>query len=229
MDDNRKLSLFTDIVTRDMNNYIHCSLLAFDLYENSPDSASREKYFYMARGQIIQSKIFLDNVKKLLWFDEREWLSSKGRVGPVIEEAISILEQSGGRKEFNVTVASEVDAVNIIANDLLVDVFLNIFSNSVRRSSAMPAEIYITGKDCEDDPSFYRFEISDRSGLIPEEYKKAVFERVTEGDRSVMWGSVGLMLAKRLVENYGGRIWVEDFTDKDGARGATFIFLLKKG
>jgi len=35
------------------------------------------------------------------------------------------------------------------------------------------------------------------------------------------------MINTRLIS--GGRIWVEVFTDKDGARGATFIFLLKKG
>lgn len=227
--ENERLTFFTDLITHEMDNYIYSTLVAFDLYKNSPDSNSREEYFNMARGHVIRSKIFMDNVKKLLWLEEEREPILKGSVEPVIEEAISILQKIGDEKRFNINVSRDIGSVSAIANDLLVDVFLNIFDSSVRRSPTLPADITVSVKDCKEDPSFYRFEISDRSGGIPDDQKEAISERPRPVSNSLKGDSVGLLLARKIVEKYGGRFWIEDFINKNSVVGTTFIFLLKKG
>jgi signal transduction histidine kinase len=39
---------------------------------------------------------------------------------------------------------------------------------------------------------------------------------------------LGLSLVKKLIENYSGKIWVEDRIEGDSSQGSNFILLLKE-
>jgi len=79
---------------------------------------------------------------------------------------------------------------------------------------------------CADEDGYWRFSISDNGPGIEERYFEKIFQMfqtLAARDEFESTG-VGLTVVKKIVEMYGGKIWVES---KVG-QGSTFLFTLPK-
>jgi signal transduction histidine kinase len=79
---------------------------------------------------------------------------------------------------------------------------------------------------CGDEDDYWRFSISDNGPGIEERYFEKIFQMfqtLAARDEFESTG-VGLTVVKKIVEMYGGKIWVES---KVG-QGSTFSFTLPK-
>jgi signal transduction histidine kinase len=104
----------------------------------------------------------------------------------------------------------------------LQQIFLNLVSNAVKHGAA-GSDITIA---CADDGTHWRFSVSDRGPGIAREYQERIFglfQRLKSRDE-VEGTGIGLALVKKLVERYGGRVWVESAPGE----GATFSFTWPK-
>ena len=102
----------------------------------------------------------------------------------------------------------------------LIPLFQNLLSNAIKYRGPKPPHIRITTQEANGE---LRFAVADNGvGIDPEYHRKIfdVFQRLH--GRDVPGSGLGLSICKRVVERYGGRIWVESAT---GA-GATFYFTL---
>ena len=104
---------------------------------------------------------------------------------------------------------------------LLTAVFQNLLSNSLKFSGGKPPRIVITTSR---DGPFWLFSFSDNGIGIEPEYAErifVIFQRLHE--RSAYPGTgIGLAMTKKIVEYFGGRIWL----DTTGAEGSRFLFTL---
>jgi PAS domain S-box-containing protein len=104
----------------------------------------------------------------------------------------------------------------------LSQIFLNLIGNAIKfRDPCRPLEIAITARNGEG-----HFSISDNGmGIAPEYHAKvfSLFQRLN-GDQYPGTG-IGLALCQRIIEQYGGCIWLESEADK----GSTFHFTLPEG
>ena len=66
-----------------------------------------------------------------------------------------------------------------------------------------------------------KIEVSDNGPGVPDEMKSGVFRR--EGRPG---SGTGLYLVKRIVNRYGGRIWIEDRVPGNPAKGARLVIIL---
>ena len=142
--------------------------------------------------------------------------------GAIAEEVLSsiagAIEEAGAR----VTISKELPAVSIRAGHLQ-QVFQNLLSNAIKyRSLDRIAQISITciEQDCE-----AVFCVSDNGIGIRPEYQNrifGIFKRLH--NRQIQGNGIGLALCKKIVEQYGGRIWVESEIDA----GAKFYFSIPK-
>jgi PAS domain S-box-containing protein len=98
--------------------------------------------------------------------------------------------------------------------------FQNLIGNAIKYRSAQPPRIHVSVEEVNGE---LRFSVSDNGIGIDPEYHKQIFEvfRRLHGKKIAGTG-VGLAICQRVVERYGGRIWVES---KSG-QGATFWFTL---
>lgn len=103
-------------------------------------------------------------------------------------------------------------------------VFQNIISNALkyRKEDTDP----VIAIKAYDEGNHWHFEISDNGLGIPEEYHKkifVIFQRL-HGKEKYSGTGIGLAICKKIIENIGGKIWVDSAIDI----GSTFHFTLPK-
>jgi signal transduction histidine kinase len=98
-------------------------------------------------------------------------------------------------------------------------VFQNILGNALKYNDKEQGriEIAFVVKD-----SFYQFEIHDNGRGIPAKDHKTIFELFKTLGGKKQGTGVGLAIVKKIVESYGGKVWVES----EKGQGATFFFTL---
>jgi signal transduction histidine kinase len=98
-------------------------------------------------------------------------------------------------------------------------IVLNLLSNAVKHGAGEGATIWI---GCGDEGEMWHFSVRDYGPGIAREYHEKIFglfHRLKSRDH-VEGTGIGLALVKKLVERYGGRVWVESAP----GMGATFTF-----
>ncbi len=101
--------------------------------------------------------------------------------------------------------------------------FQNLLSNAIKYMDKPEGEIRIA---CVADGSQWKFSIADNGpGIDQQHFEKIfqLFQTLAPRDRVESTG-VGLALVKKIVEMYGGRIWLESTV----GRGSTFFFTLPR-
>lgn len=118
----------------------------------------------------------------------------------------------------------KVDKLPDIYGDslLITQLFQNLISNSIKFKNSPNPEIYITGKKIDDE---YLFSIKDNGIGISKEYSDkifVIFQRLHTKDKYPGTG-IGLAICKKIVEQHGGKIWLESKLGE----GTTFYFTIK--
>ena len=105
----------------------------------------------------------------------------------------------------------------------LQQIFLNLLSNAVKHGAPNGGTIEVRA---DEEPSRWRFSISDRGpGIAPEYHERifALFQTLAPRDK-VEGTGIGLAVVKKLIDRYGGEIRVESRKGE----GATFQFTWPK-
>jgi two-component system sensor histidine kinase BarA len=103
----------------------------------------------------------------------------------------------------------------------LHDIFFNILSNAIKFTSE-GGQINITARQKDD---FIVHEIRDTGIGIPKDKIERIFDEFYQVETGKHGGTgLGLAITKRLIEEHGGKIWVESQLGK----GTTFYFTLSR-
>ena len=100
--------------------------------------------------------------------------------------------------------------------------FLNLLGNALKYRGERRARVHIWVESVGD---MFRFSVADNGiGIAPEDQKK-IFEPFKRlHGREIPGTGIGLAICQRIVEHYGGQIWVES----ELSAGSTFRFTLPK-
>lgn len=129
----------------------------------------------------------------------------------------SRLEETGGSIRW--PVLPQISCLKVSIHQL----FNNLISNSIKyRKEDVSPEIIIT---FEDRPTTWLFSVVDNGSGIDPEYHSSIFglfRKVNEESKS--GSGMGLAICKKIVEQHGGKIWVES----EKGKGSTFWFTIMK-
>lgn len=225
----RQAQLLQDILTHDIRNYNQVSKLSAELL--------REKF---ANDPEVQTLI--DSLLQSI--DGSTSLVERGRrLGRILSEdavklypvnLIESLQRSltlvrQGNKERVIsekTILPEglkANEIFVEADDLLDEVFSNIFSNSIKYSEGHNVQLGI--KIEEDDDKYWKISLSDQGIGIPQDILSKVFDRYLAGARG---SGLGMSIVHALVvHRYNGRLEVTS-TQEASSSGTTLHVWLKK-
>ena len=219
---NRELKDFAYIVSHDLKAPLRgiktlTDWLAADYADKLDDNGKEQMNLLLSRVQRMHNLV--DGVLQY------------SRVGRIEEEKVKV--------NLNELVAEVIDTVappeNIeitIQNQLpeiegeetrMTQIFQNLFSNAVKYMDKPQGRIKV---GCVEQNDFWKFSVTDNGPGIEEKHFERVFrifQTLSPRDEFESTG-VGLTVVKKIVELYGGSIWIES---KIG-EGTTFFFTLSK-
>ncbi len=122
----------------------------------------------------------------------------------------------------SVTVENELPTIECDPTRI-TQVFQNLISNAVKYMDKPQGQIRI---GCVEENGFWKFSVADNGPGIEEKYFEKIFQifQTLAPRDSIESTGIGLTVAKKIVELYGGKIWVESKVGE----GSTFFFTLPK-
>jgi len=153
------------------------------------------------------------------------------RVGRIKEELVqvnlnqlvpTVIDMVAPPENITITVENELPTIEC-GQTRIMQVFQNLLSNAVKYMDKPKGQIKI---GCVEEDGFWKFSVADNGpGIEERNFEKIfkIFQTLTPRDKFESTG-IGLAVIKKIVESYGGQIWVES---KPG-QGSTFFFTLPK-
>lgn len=114
----------------------------------------------------------------------------------------------------------------VCANQLLKDVFSNLIDNSIKHSEGSLVIIISTSAIYADKKMFCRIIVEDSGPGIPDNKKANLFNFSMVTRQKAVGKGLGLYLVKTLVEDFRGKIFVEDRVPGDYTKGSKFVVML---
>ncbi|MDQ2686118.1 MAG: HAMP domain-containing histidine kinase, partial [Thermoproteota archaeon] len=237
--------LLFDLLSHDIGNYHQIIQNSLDIVtslvkENDNDneiqnlSQNKEEIFSFlmtAKKAIDKSQSLLDNIRRLeRLYTQKDLKLIPKNLPDAINNAHTTLKQTlynnnplGKTIRFSLNIEdnnNNSSAINITAEDLLEEIFINLFSNSVKYAGSSEVKIDVLIKEYFiAEVKYWMITIADNGNGIPDTIKKELFNRFYSKAKGT---GLGLSIVKTLVERYKGKIWVGDRVYEDYKQGTVF-------
>jgi len=221
-DINEELTHFAYVVSHDLKAPLRgIKLLAEWLYTDYGDQLGDDARENL---DLLQSRV--DRMHNLI-----EGVLQYSRVGRIKEDVVEVdLNEALGNiidviaPPEHVEIAIEGALPTITCEETRINqVLQNLLTNAVNYMDKPAGKIVVA---CQDDGDVWTFSVRDNGPGIEEKYFERIFkifQTLTPRDEYESTG-VGLTLVKKIVELYGGKIWVES----EVGQGSTFRFTFAK-
>lgn len=225
--------LYKDLFAHDINNILQnitTSSEILSLYLDNPEKLNEtEEILDLIRGQVNRGNKLIAIIQKLSQLDENKTSTKKIEIFKYLRDAIDFIDKSFQNKKVDIKIESASEREFIQANDLLLDIFENLFVNSIKYNANLVAKILVKISTMhKTGDKNIKIEIIDNGIGIPDDRKERVFQREYK-KRDISTGmGLGLSLVKKIVESYEGQLMVEDRVKGDHSKGSNFIIIVPK-
>ncbi|WP_313934911.1 ATP-binding protein [Nostoc sp. FACHB-280] len=137
----------------------------------------------------------------------------------IVKDVIEILEPS---QDIQIEVSDNLPVI-YCEKTKMQQVFQNLLSNSIKFLGKPQGKIII---GCQEEADYWQISVADNGIGIEERYFTKIFQifqKLSSIEDPTSTG-IGLSIVKKIVEMYGGVIWVESTVNQ----GSTFFFTIKK-
>jgi signal transduction histidine kinase len=237
----REAQLLQDILTHDVRNYNQVSKLSAELLAEE-FSTNHDAHSLVERllESIDGSTLLVERAKMLGRVISDYELDRKPiNILSSMKRSMQLILSASPGKKVNAAIKlpslplapldrldSESQPVDVLADDLLDEVFVNLFSNSIKYSNG---EVFIgielnSEYDNHLKKNCWRVSISDTGKGIADALKHSLFSRYLEGAKG---SGLGMSIVHALVVGrYGGRIQVTNRVESDHSKGTLIELLL---
>lgn len=222
---NRELEHFAYSVSHDLKEPLRMirsfMKLLKERYGDQLDDKAN-KYIHFAVDGAERMNLLIDNLLEFSRIGRQNREFTKADLNDVLEKVITLLRSF--IEEQNALV-NWPEMPTIICQEVAIEqVFRNLISNSIkyRKRNEHP----VVEVSYEENPSRWLFSVKDNGIGIDPEFHAVVFDlfRRIETGGEVSGTGIGLAITKKIIEQHGGKIWVES----EPGEGSTFYFTIAK-
>ena len=217
---NQELTDFAHTVSHDLKAPLHTINLLLGSFsdrnlEKMDDEGKRE--LQLLSSKVEQMHQLIDSILAYSKMSHVQEKIVKVDLNDVVHEALTFI---GPLQNVNVTITNKLPKI-WCEKTPIHRIFQNLLGNAVKYNDKQTCEIKIS---CVQENEFWKFSVSDNGPGIPAHLHSKIFELfsfTTKPTRKDSTG-VGLSLTRKIIERYGGAIWVES----QPGIGTTFLFTL---
>jgi len=222
---NRDLEQFAHSASHDLQEPLRSiaiySELLFDRYSGKLDQQGQEFLVYL-RGGAVRMQALVTDLLEYTQTSSLEAPTTMTDATPCLQFALANLSNAVAESDAEIKVTT---LPNLKVHPVhLQQLFQNLIGNSIKYKHV--DRYPIIRVEFTEEATEWRFAVSDNGIGIDSQYKErifGIFKRLHSRDEYDGTG-IGLAICQRIVERYGGRIWVESIL----GTGTTFYFTLPK-
>jgi len=223
---NKDLESLLVIVSHDLKNpLVALEGMSYLLQEESGGQLSESGKHYLDRIQsnVRQMDTLIRDVQELSRIGRVETQIENLEVREIVNE---VLEDLGQQPEAsNVSIINEIGVHRLWYNRRgLKQIFSNLVGNAIKFSAYQNDSRVLLGS--EEGEAEFRFYVKDNGLGIDKQHHQCIFDlffRLQEL-KNVEGTGVGLAIVQRILETYGGQVWL----DSEKGKGTTFYFSIPK-
>lgn len=234
-----RAEFYKDLFVHDINNILQGNLTGIQLIENYFEEQSLEDkqiwhVISLLKNQVTRGARLVSNIRKLSEIESTE--INEKTLTPVnalncLNNVIEGIQQKVEDKELQISIDSPQSKVFVNADKYLKDIFENLILNAIRHNQheVVKVEIKISLEKKDHRFNFFKFSFIDNARGIETSQKQTIFLRDykdLEHKKDSFGLGLGLTLVKRIINRYGGEIWVDDKVPGDYTQGSKFQILL---
>lgn len=222
---NQELEQFAYIASHDLQEPLRMITSFLKLletrYKDKLDDKARKYIHFAVDGATRMRRIILDLLEYSRVSVKPEKLELV-KLSDVIEDVLILHRHAINEKK---VIINLINLPEVVANRIyMVQVFQNLIGNAIRYSKPdEPPQIKVHSEELQNE---WLFSVSDNGIGIEKEFQEKIFiifNRLHTHDQLTGSG-IGLSIVKKVIEGYGGRVWV----DSEPGVGSTFYFTLPK-
>lgn len=226
-----RANFYKDIFTHDINNILQnlsSSLELLSIYQKGPENEKNtSEIIELFEAQVKRALKLVSNVRKLSELEDHIIPIEKVEAYQLLNNAIDYLYQSYKSREIEIQLDFSGKVIYVNTNQLLLDAFENILINAVKFNTSPIVEILIKiYEKRKDNSNFIFFEFIDNGIGITDDAKGKIFTGGYRTSKKIKGLGLGLSLVKKIINSYGGQIWVENKVKGDYSKGSNFIIAL---
>jgi len=219
----RSAEFFTDLLSHDVKNFNLAIMGYLDMLKTTLSKPEQVSLINKVGEQVMNVNNLASDVRvmsRLTWGKTKLFPVD---VGKVLLDTISGVRQYFFGKEIKVNHEIETGRYEVMADELLRELFVNLFTNAVKYDTNVPVEIDVNMGMLLIDAKTRRIVVSvaDHGVGVPDDLKEEIFERFS-GTPARKGTGLGLHIVTMLASRYHGRVWVEDRVAGDHTKGAVF-------
>ena len=215
---------FMSTVTHELRTPLTSIRAVSEILLDAPDIGTEERQRFLAiivketerLTRLINQTLDMARIES----GSAEWHTAELDVREVIRDAVESTSQLFREKRVQLSIAADVDVPPVRSDrDRLMQVLLNLLSNAVKFAPAGDGRVEVRVGVL---PDAVRVDVRDNGPGIPREHQDAIFEPFKQLGDTPQGSGLGLAISRRIVERFGGRLWVESAAGE----GCTFSFTL---
>lgn len=221
--------LYLDLMGHDISNINQTAMGFLELANNKLQETGRlgpedSELITIPIEKLKNSARLIENLRKIQKESSGVYKEEIIDVSRVLSDVTKLYSAVPGR-EIKISFRPACDCM-VKANQLLKDVFANLVDNSIKHSKG-PLNLYIsTSAIFSDGKKLCRIAIEDNGPGIPDARKAGILDFSSAIRQRAVGKGLGLYLVKTLVDDFNGKIMVEDRIPGDYTKGSRFIILL---
>jgi signal transduction histidine kinase len=219
---NKELKDFASIVSHDLKAPLRgIKSLATWILDDCSDKLGQEgnEQINLLLGRVERMYRLIDGVLQYSRAGRTEEQIVQVNLNNFVPEAIDMLVPP---ENISITIENTMPVIEC-AETHVMQLFQNLLSNAIKYMDKPQGRIKIS---CVEEDGFWKFGITDNGPGIEEKHFEKIFKmfQALSVSENFEGTGVGLTITKKIVELYGGNIWVESEVGK----GSTFFFTLPK-